>query len=51
MKAYFTNLPARVWALIVLPAALIAYPIGRIMVPAVMRAIVPDVVRSVLHIL
>lgn len=51
MKAYFTNPPTKVWALVVLPAVLIVYPVARIMVPAVLRAIVPDVVRSVLHIL
>ena len=29
MKAYFTNLPTRTWLLIVLPAVVIAYPVGR----------------------
>jgi hypothetical protein len=48
MKAYFTNLPTRTWALIILPAVAVAYPIGKIVVPAVLHAVVPEVVRTVL---
>ena len=51
MKAYFTNLPPRVWFLIVVPALVIAYPIARIVVPAVVHAVVPEVVRSVLSMI
>jgi len=51
MKAYFTNLPTRIWLLIVVPAVVIAYPVGRIVVPAVLRAVVPEVVRSVLNVI
>jgi len=48
MKAYFTNLPTKIWLLLVLPAIVIAYPVARIVVPAVLRAVVPEVVRTVL---
>jgi hypothetical protein len=51
MKAYFTNLPMKVWVLLVVPAVVIAYPVVRIVVPAVVRAVVPEVVRSVLSVI
>jgi hypothetical protein len=51
MKAYFTNLPMKVWVLLVVPAVVIAYPVARIVVPAVVRAVVPEVVRSVLSVI
>ncbi len=51
MKAYLHNLPMRTWLLLVLPAIAIAYPVARIVVPAVVRAVVPEVVRSVLHVI
>jgi hypothetical protein len=51
MKAYFTNLPTRTWMLVVLPAVMLAYPVGRIVVPAVLHAVVPEVVRSVLSMI
>jgi hypothetical protein len=51
MKAYFTNMPMRIWVLLVVPAVVIAYPVVRIVVPAVIRAVVPEVVRTVLHVI
>jgi hypothetical protein len=51
MKAYFTNLPTRTWLLMVLPAVMLAYPVGRIVVPAVLHAVVPEVVRTVLSMI
>jgi hypothetical protein len=51
MKAYFTNLPTRTWMLVVLPAVMLAYPVARIVVPAVLHAVVPEVVRSVLSMI
>jgi len=51
MKAYFANLPTRMWALAVVPALLVAYPLAKVVIPAVVRAVVPDVVRSVLSVL
>jgi hypothetical protein len=51
MKAYFTNLPTQIWLLLVLPAVLISYPVVRVVGPAVIHAVVPDVVRTVLSIM
>jgi hypothetical protein len=51
MKGYFTNLPTKTWFLVVVPAVAIAYPVVRIVVPAVVHAVVPDVVRSVLSVI
>jgi hypothetical protein len=51
MKAYFNNLPTRTWLLLVVPLVVLAYPIVRIVVPAVLHAVVPEVVRSVLSVI
>jgi hypothetical protein len=51
MKAYFANLPMRVWLLMVVPTVVIAYPVSRIVIPAVVHAVVPEVVRNVLSFL
>ena len=51
MKAYFTNLPTKVWVLLVVPAVMLAYPIAQIVIPTVVRAVVPDVVRTVLRVI
>lgn len=51
MKGYFHNLPIRTWLLLVIPAVLAAYPVGRVVVPAVVHALVPEVVRSVLRLI
>jgi hypothetical protein len=51
MKAYFTNLPMRIWVLLVVPAVALAYPVVCIVVPAVVHAVVPDVVRTVLSVI
>jgi hypothetical protein len=51
MKAYFTKLSTRTWLLFVVPAVVIAYPVVRIAVPAVVRALVPEVVRTVLSVI
>lgn len=51
MKAYFQNLPTKTWLLLVIPAVVLAYPIARIVVPAVLHAVVPEVVRSVLSVI
>src|ERR1051326_5016616 len=39
MKAYFTNLPTKVWILLVVPAVMLAYPIAQIVIPTVVRAV------------
>ena len=51
MKAYFNNLPMKTWLLLVVPTLAIAYPIARVVVPAVIRAVVPEVVRNVLNVI
>jgi hypothetical protein len=51
MRAYFTNLPNRTWFLLVLPAIVLAYPVARVVIPAVLHAVVPEVVRDVLGVI
>jgi len=51
MKAYFTNLPSSTWALLVVPAVVVAYPVIRIVGPIVLHAVVPDAVRTVLNLI
>ena len=51
MRACFTNLSTRAWMVLVISAVVIAYPMGRIVVPAVIHAIVPDVVRTLLSVI
>ncbi len=43
------HLSANTWALAATTVVLIAYPIARILIPAVLNGIVPDVVRNVLY--
>ena len=45
------HLSAKSWALAALTVVLIAYPIARIVIPTVLNAIVPDVVRTVLNLI
>lgn len=51
MKAYLANRSSNAWALAAITVVLIAYPIARIVVPAVVHAVVPDVVRTVLNLI
>jgi len=48
MKAYFTNLSAGMWVLLVVPAVAVAYPLIMVVGPSVVHAVVPEVVRTVL---
>jgi hypothetical protein len=50
MRAYFTNLPTRTWLLLIVPAVVVAYPVARIVVLAVVHALVPEAVRMVLSV-
>jgi hypothetical protein len=45
------HLSARTWALTGVTVVLIVYPIARIVIPAVLHCIVPEVVRSVLNLM
>jgi hypothetical protein len=51
MQAYIAKLTPRARLLLALPLVAIAYPVVMILVPAIIRAIVPDVVRSVLSLI
>jgi len=51
MRAYFSNLPTKMWLLLVVPAMAIAYPIARVVIPAVVHAVVPEVVRNMLTVI
>jgi hypothetical protein len=51
MKAYLTNLPMKIWLVLVVPGVVIAYPVVRIVVPAVVHAVVPEAVRTVLSVI
>jgi tRNA(adenine34) deaminase len=51
MKAYLNNLTMKTWLLLLVPTLAIAYPVARVVVPAVIRAVVPEVVRNVLTVI
>jgi hypothetical protein len=51
MKEYSKNLSTGTWLLLAIPAVVLAYPVARIVVPAVVHAVVPEVVRSVLSVI
>jgi hypothetical protein len=49
MRGHLANLTSGM--LLVVPLVVIAYPIVTIIVPALLRAVIPDVVRSVLSLI
>jgi hypothetical protein len=51
MRAYFNNLTMKSWLLLVVPTLAIAYPIARVVVPTIIRAVVPEAVRNVLSVI
>jgi hypothetical protein len=51
MRAYLAKLTPTVRMLLAVPVLVIAYMIVTIVVPAVVHAAVPDVVRSVLNLI
>ena len=51
MKAYLANLPAKIWMLLTLSAVVIAYPVVMVVLPTIIRAVVPETVRSILSLL
>jgi len=50
MRAYLANLPPKAFMLLALPIVAIAYPVVTCVVPAVIRALLPEAVRSVLSL-
>ncbi len=51
MRAYLANLTPKTRLLLALPIVAIAYPVVTCLIPALIRAVVPDVVRSVLSLI
>ena len=51
MRAYLAKMTPKARLLLALPLIAIAYPVVMILLPAIIRAIVPDVVRSVLSLI
>ena len=51
MKAYLANLPTKICMLLTLSAVVIAYPAVMVVLPAILRAVVPETVRSILSLL
>jgi hypothetical protein len=51
MRAYLAKLAPKLTTLLALSALALAYPIATIIIPALVHAVVPDVVRSVLRLL
>ena len=45
------HLSAKIWALTASSVVLIVYPIARVMIPAVLHAVVPNVVRTMLSLI
>ena len=45
------HLSANTWALAAVTVALIVYPIARIVIPAIVHAVVPDAIRTVLNLI
>ena len=51
MKAYLANVPIVVWALLALPALVVTRCVVATVLPQVVHAVVPEVVRTVLHVI
>jgi branched-subunit amino acid permease len=51
MKAYFANMSMTRCLLLTIPALAIVYPLVMVVVPAVFRAVTPQVVRTVLSLI
>jgi hypothetical protein len=51
MRDYLTNLTPKVRMFLAVPIVVIAYPVITILLPAIVRAVIPDVVRSVLSLI
>ena len=51
MRAYLANLNPKARMLLALPLLAAAYPLVMCVLPAIIRAVIPDVVRSVLSLM
>ena len=45
------HLSPKTWALAAVTVVLIAYPVARIAIPAILHGVVPDVIRTVLNLI
>lgn len=51
LDALENQLSSKVWAPAATTLVLIAYPIARIVIPALLHAVVPDMVRTMINLL
>jgi hypothetical protein len=51
MRSKSNNLQSRTWIVLVVSSIVLAYPFVRLVVPVVVKAVVPEVVRTVLNVL
>jgi hypothetical protein len=51
MRAYLSKLTPKALALLAVPLIAIAYPVVTVVVPIVIHAVVPEVVRNVLSLI
>ena len=51
MRAYLANLTPKAFMMLAVPVLAIAYSVVTIVLPAMVRAVVPEAVRSVLSLL
>jgi hypothetical protein len=51
MRRHFTNLPTRTWLVLVLTGVVAAYPVVRLVVPAVVHAVIPAAVRTLFSVI
>jgi len=51
MQAYLAKVTPKIRMLLAIPLIVLAYPVVMILVPALVRALMPDVVRSVLSLI
>jgi hypothetical protein len=51
MKAYLAHIPTTVWVLLALPALVVTRCVLATIVPVILHAVVPEVVRTVLRVI
>jgi hypothetical protein len=51
MRTYFSNLSPKTRMMLAVPLLVIAYPVITVVLPALVRALLPDAVRSVLSVM
>jgi len=51
MRAYLARLTPKTRMLLAIPLLIVAYPVVMILLPAIIRSLVPEVVRSVLSLI